>query len=222
MDNSLGAEATLNAAALCSWHGDSVFALNNRFFGIHGQPVNVIVFAMGGLTDGTGGADHMACDFVNGGAIEVCAAYGNDKRVIGLFEAELSECAMNGQLCGLSTGEALSRWCAAIASDNALSDFATAPAWVSAGMPDFVGQTAQTDQDAVSTGCGMAFISWLLSIGHSLAAIAQEMVKQGDAGTLASMARAIGTDPTQFAAAMKKVAVVDDDPFKGFAKALSH
>ena len=32
---------------------------------------------------------------------------------------------MNGNLCGLSTGEALSRWCAMLIGDNALADFAS-------------------------------------------------------------------------------------------------
>ena len=72
----------------------------------------------------------MACDYTNGAAIEVCAAFGQPMRVSALFEAELSECSMGGNLCGQSTGEALSRWCAASVSQNALADFATAPAWV--------------------------------------------------------------------------------------------
>jgi hypothetical protein len=110
-----------------------------------------------GATHGTGGADHGGCDFTTGNAIEVDASFGAPSRVIASFEAELSECAMNGNLCGYSTGEALSRWCAAVVSSNALSDFATAPAWAQAGMPNWVDQTEQTDQSANSTGCGMAF-----------------------------------------------------------------
>ena len=125
------------------------------------------------------------CDFTTGNAIEVDASFGSPNRVIGLFEAELSECAMNGSLCGYSTGEALSRWCATVVSSNALADFATAPDWAQAGMPDWVNQTEHTDQDAVSTGCGMAFISWLLSQGHHLSQIAHAMVALGDSGTLA-------------------------------------
>jgi hypothetical protein len=51
----------------------------------------------------------MGCDYVVGNNIEVCASFGNSARVSGLFEAELSECNMKGKLCGVSTGEALSR-----------------------------------------------------------------------------------------------------------------
>ena len=36
---------------------------NNAIFGITGGAVDVIVFALGGQTDGTGGADHDGCDF---------------------------------------------------------------------------------------------------------------------------------------------------------------
>jgi hypothetical protein len=56
--------------------------------------VSVIVFALGGATDGTGGADHMSCDYIAGAAIEVCASFGISTWVSALFEAELSECSM--------------------------------------------------------------------------------------------------------------------------------
>src|SRR6202022_1948403 len=111
---------------------------NDALFGTTGGPVSVIVFALGGATDGTGGADHLGCDYTTGAAIEVCVSFGNAARVSALFEAELSECSMGGNLCGLSTGEALSRWCAAVIGNNALSDFATAPTWVQQGMRDYV------------------------------------------------------------------------------------
>src|SRR6266403_330398 len=135
---------------------DRVASANDVLFGTTGGPVSVIVFALGGQTDGTGGADHLGCDYQTGAAIEVCAAFGNSARVSALFEAELSECSMGGNLCGASTGEALSRWCAAVVGGNALSDFATAPQGAQDGMPNYVDQTAPTDQDADSTGCGMA------------------------------------------------------------------
>src|SRR5437660_382502 len=83
---------------------------------------------------------------------------------------------MGGDLCGVSTGEALSRWCAATTSNNALDDFATAPQWADHGMPDFVNHTEPTDQKANSTGCGMAFLSWLMSQGYDLGKIAPAMV----------------------------------------------
>ena len=151
VDPSLGQPGLQNAQDLLG-AADGVVQQNNQIFAIAGDPVDVIVFALGGQTDGTGGADHAACDFVTGNAIEVDASFGNASRVTALFEAELSECAMNGQLCGLSTGEALSRWCAMTVSGNALSDFATAPVWAQAGLPDWVDKTDPTDQGAESTG----------------------------------------------------------------------
>src|ERR1700724_2037983 len=186
VDPALGAPALQNAQDLLN-DADRVASANDALFGTTGGPVSVIVFALGGQTDGTGGADHLGCDYQTGAAIEVCAAFGNSARVSALFEAELSECSMGGNLCGASTGEALSRWCAAVVGGNALSDFATAPQWAQDGMPNYVDQTAPTDQDADSTGCGMVFLSWLMSQGHALNTIAPAMVALGDQGTLAQL-----------------------------------
>jgi hypothetical protein len=110
----------------------------DAIFGTIGGSTNVIIFAIHGRTDGTGGALHLGCDFVSGSAIKVCASLGNPARVSALFAAILSECSMGGPLCGLSIGEALSRWCAAVIGSNALTDFATAPTWARHGMPDYV------------------------------------------------------------------------------------
>jgi hypothetical protein len=219
VDPSLGQPALQNAQDLLA-DADRIVQANNTIFGIPGAPVDVIVFALGGQTDGTGGADHNGCTFTNGNAIEVDASFGNSARVSALFEAELSECAMNGQLCGESTGEALSRWCAAVVGNNALSDFATAPVWAQDGMPDWVNQTEQTDQDADSTGCGMAFLSWVLSQGNSLADVAQAMVALGDGGTLAQLYGQLTGNPassawSSFTAAIDALpgGVTSDDPF---------
>jgi hypothetical protein len=126
VDASLGAPAAQNATDLVADAGRVVQA-NDAIFGISSQPVNVVLFALYGRTDGTGGADHNACDFTHGGDIEVCVSYGNSARVSALFEAELSECAMGGNLCGVSTGEALSRWCAAAIESQPGSGVAQAP-----------------------------------------------------------------------------------------------
>jgi hypothetical protein len=202
-------------------------AQNNTIFGISGGPVDVIVFALNGPTDGTGGADHNGCDFTTGNAIEVDAALGNAERVAGLFEAELSECAMNGRLCGFSTGEALSRWCAAVASNNALADFATAPQWAQDGMRNWVDHTAHTDQDPISTGCGMAFISWLIHLGYGLPRIAPRMVHFGDTGTLAELyadltGKAKSDAWPEFQKALNALpgGVTNDDPFDALANAM--
>jgi hypothetical protein len=224
VDPTLGQPGLQNAQDLVD-DADRVVAANDAIFGTPGGPVSVIIFALGGATDGTGGADHGGCDYTTGAAIEVCASFGNSARVSALFEAELSECSMGGNLCGVSTGEALSRWCAAVISNNALSDFATAPTWANDGMPDYVNQTDPTDQDADSTGAGMAFLSWLLSQGYSLGQIAQAMVALGDGGTLAQLFTNLTGDTSgdvfqQFLAAVQALpqGVTNDDPFGGAAQ----
>jgi hypothetical protein len=225
VDPSLGAPGLQNANDLLA-AADGIVQKNNTIFAITGGAVSVIVFALSGATDGTGGADHGGCDFTTGNAIEVDASFGAPERIAALFEAELSECAMNGQLCGLSTGEALSRWCAAVVGSNALSDFATAPQWAQDGMANWVDQTGQTDQNADSTGCGMVFLSWLLSQNHSLPQIAQAMVGLGDSGTLATLyaqltAGAASTAWSTFSAAVQGLpgGVTSDDPFNGIGNA---
>ena len=162
-----------------------------------------------------------------GAAIEVCASFDSPARVSALFEAELSECSMGGNLCGVSTGEALSRWCAAVISNNALADFATAPQWAQDGMANWVDRTEQTDQDADSTGCGMAFLSWLISQGHTLSEVAQTMVRLGGSGTLAELyaqltGDAAGNAWPKFQAAVEALpgGVTNDDPFNGFSQAM--
>ena len=221
VDPTLGQSGLQNAQDLLN-DADRVTAANDTIFGTTGGPVSVIVFALGNSTDGTGGADHMGCDYTTGAAIEVDASFGNSARVSALFEAELSECSMNGNLCGQSTGEALSRWCAAVISNNALSDFATAPQWAQDGMPDYVSKTDPTDQNADSTGCGMAFLSWLMSQSYSLDKIAPEMVALGDAGTLAQLYANLTSDAAanawpKFQNAVKALpnGVTNDDPFGG-------
>ena len=203
---------------------DRVANANDLIFGTSGGPVSVIVFALGGATDGTGGADHMGCDYVNGAAIEVDASFGNSARVSALFEAELSECSMNGNLCGVSTGEALSRWCATVIGNNALADFATAPQWAQDGATDYVNKTDPTDQNADSTGCGMAFLSWLMSKGYSLDKIAPVMVSFGDVGTLAQLYANLTSDAASNAWANFQNAIRalpnginNDDPFGALA-----
>lgn len=234
-DPSLGAQGLTNAQDLLA-DADRVATLNNTIFGITTvNAVNVIVFAMGGATDGTGGADHAACNFGQGGNLEVDASFGSPERVSALFEAELSECTMNNNLCGLSTGESLSRWCSMVASSNALPDFATAPFWAQQGMQDYVDVIDPTDQDAISIGCGMAFISWLLSMQGlagqiTLAQIAQTMVKAGDNGTLASLYEALtgkasNTAWNSFQTAITALggvsAITSDDPWNSLAAAMA-
>lgn len=218
-DASLGAEGLANAQALAAG-ADGVIKVDSSIFGTPDQLVNVIIFALQGRTDGTGGADHMGCDWSTGQNIEVCAAFGRDDRILALFEAELSEDQMRGQLCGMSTGEALSRWCAMVVAPAALSDFASAPVWQQQGQSNWVDQTEPTDQNYPSIGCGMAFLSWLQHEGQPLNKIAPAMVGLGDSGTLAQLYQGLTgktTAWTDFMAAVQALPgpITSDDPFAG-------
>lgn len=93
-------------------------------------------------------------------------------------------------------------------------------------MPDWVDQTEQTDQDPDSTGCGMAFLSWLISRGHSLSDVAQTMVSLGDNGTLAQLYALLTDDAASdawpnFSSAVRALpgGVTSDDPFDALASA---
>jgi hypothetical protein len=221
VDPKLGDHGLQNARDLLA-DADRVATANDEIFGTIGGSVNVIVSPLSGLTDGVGGAHHLGCDYATGSAIEVCASFGNSARVSALFCTMLSECSMGGNLCGQSTGEALARWCAAVIGNNALPDFATAPTWFHSGMPNFVNQTDVTDQNPNSTGCGMAFLSWLMSNGHRLSSIAQTMVALGTAGTLAQLYARLTEGsvadawPT-FVGAVQNLpnGITSDDPFGG-------
>jgi len=68
VDPTLGTPALRNAQDLVN-DADRVVAANDAIFGTPGAPVSVIVFAPGDATDGTGGADHMGCDYTSGAAI---------------------------------------------------------------------------------------------------------------------------------------------------------
>jgi hypothetical protein len=106
-----------------------------------------------------------------------------------------------------------------VIGDNALADSATAPKWADAGMPDYVNKTDPTDMNPNSTGCGMAFLSWLMSLGHGLDRIARAMVSLGDSGTLAQLYSKLTGDAASkawpaFQAAIRANSVTDDDPFR--------
>src|SRR5215471_680576 len=103
-DPSLGNPGLQNAQDLLK-DADRVVNANDVIFGTTGSPISVIVFALGGATDSTDKADHMKYDYVNGSAIKVDASFDNSIRVSDLFEAELNEYSMNGNLCDESTGE---------------------------------------------------------------------------------------------------------------------
>jgi hypothetical protein len=60
VDPSLGRLAVQNAIALVT-DADRIVSANDKIFGVSVQHVDVIVFALSGRTNGTGGVDHMGC-----------------------------------------------------------------------------------------------------------------------------------------------------------------
>jgi hypothetical protein len=63
-DPALGAPGFQNATDLLN-DADRIADANDKLFASVGKHIDVIVFALGGNTDGTGGADHMGCDYAS-------------------------------------------------------------------------------------------------------------------------------------------------------------
>jgi hypothetical protein len=66
VDPTLGQPGVQNARDLLN-DADRVVAFNDAMFGTNSGTVSVIIFALGNVTDGTGGADHGGWDYVTGG-----------------------------------------------------------------------------------------------------------------------------------------------------------
>ena len=194
-----------------------------NYFGMAGQPVNVIIAPVNNETDGSGGAYHHGCSFnPGGGDLYIDAAFGNPVMTTGLIVAELTESFMGAQNkgwdCGGSNGEALSRFLAELESGGpagALAAFATGPAWDKAGRPNWIDSTEPTDQDAVATGCGVVYLYWMMSKGYTAAQITQAACPDG---SLTSNYTALtrGTNAWRdFSAAVAGLAggVTSDDPW---------
>lgn len=216
---SLGtAGATLANALLGAATGP--YSDMEHFFGISGGSVTVVVAPLSGTNDGTGGAYHYGCDFTSGGTLYVdsTSALENATNVeLALYIAELSECFMGAQGkgwgCAYSNGEGLSRVCAEV--DTPPGSFPswgiTGPSWVSAGYPDWVSTTEQTDRSYASIGCAVLYIYWMLSLAYS-----KEEVIQAGGATLADNYRALTGKNSAYAdlkAAVQAVAVTSDNPF---------
>jgi hypothetical protein len=192
-----------------------------RFFGITGGAVNVIIAPLSGHNDGSGGAYHHGCDFTTGGTLYLDATFASTTTnplnlEVGLYVAELSESFMGpqggGWGCGFSNGEGLSRFCAEQETPaGTLDAFATGPTWANAGFPDWVTKTEQTDKDDVSTGCSIVYIYWMLSRGFTI----PQIVQAGGA-TLSANYQTLTSKNTAYQdlkAAVSGISVTSDNPF---------
>lgn len=193
------------------------------WFGVAGGAVGVVVAPLSGNNDGSGGAYHYGCDFTSGGVLYVDATFnstGIDPRALetGLYVAELSECFMGAQGgdwgCGFSNGEGLSRFAAEQETPAGTMDaFATGPAWAQAGYPDWVDTTENTDQDAVSTGCAIVYLYWMVSQGYAI-----PQIVQAAGATLAANYQTLTGMTTAYQdllAAVQNLTITSDDPFAG-------
>lgn len=192
------------------------------FFGIAGGAVDIVIAPLSGQNDGSGGAYHYGCDFTTGGVLYLDATFASTtvnplNLEVGLYVAELSESFMGPQNrgwgCGYSNGEALSRFCAEQETpDGTLDAFATGPAWDQAGRPDWINTTEQTDQDPVSTGCGIVYIYWMRSLGFTISKIVR-----GGGATFSTNYQTLTGKTTAYhdllAALSGVTAIYSDNPF---------
>jgi len=190
-------------------------------FATAGGAVTVIISPLSSANDGSGGAFHYGCDFTSGGVLYVDATFANTVQnpldlEVGLYVAELSEAFMGTQNkgwgCGYSNGEGLSRYLAQNAPPGVMPSWGiTGPSWVSAGYPDWVSQTEQTDGDYASTGCAILYLYWMRSLGYTIS----EIVQAGGS-TLSANYQTLTGKATAYAdlvAAVKALTVTTDNPF---------
>ena len=190
-------------------------------FGVKGGATTLIVAPLSGHNDGTGGAYHYGCDFTSGGVMYLDATFANTTQnpldlEVALYIAELSEAFMGtqgkGWGCGSSNGEGLSRYLAENSSPGVIPTWGiTVPSWVSAGYPDWVTKTEGTDRDYVSTGCAVAYLYWMRSLGFTIS----QIVQAGGA-TLSDNYKTLTGKTTAYndlVAAVKSLTVTTDNPF---------
>ncbi len=190
-------------------------------FAITGAPVTVLIAPLSGKNDGSKGAYHGGCTFTAGGVLYLDATFANTAAnpldlEVALYIAELSECFMGAQNrgwgCGSSNGEGLSRYLAENASPGIIPGWGvTGPSWATAGFPDWVTKTEQTDGDYTSTGCAIIYLYWMRSLGFTIS----EIVQAGGT-TLAANYQTLTGKSTAYQdllAAVKGLKVTSDNPF---------
>jgi hypothetical protein len=231
VDTALDSAQATNLAKFLLTRVEAAYQQNFGYFGpqLQQQMVDLIIAKLSPGSDGSGGAYHYGCDLSSGGTLYCDADFADPIAVNGLFIAELDEAFQGdpsnpnqGWGCGYSNGEAHSRVAAFLASGGphgSLAEYTTGPAWDQAGRPDFVATTETTDRNPVSTGCGMIFLDWLFSLGHSFS-----QVTQAAAPTLAGVYQNLTGNATawqDFNAALQGVQINDDDPYSAYGSALS-
>jgi hypothetical protein len=221
-DPALGSQGEALAQQLLN-SATAPYNVMQTFFGIAGGLVQVVVAPLSGKNDGSGGAYHYGCDFISGGVLYLDATFANTTvdpldLEIGLYVAELSESFMGpqggGWSCGFSNGEGLSRFCSEQETPaGTLDGFETGPAWAQAGFPDWVTKSENTDQHAVSIGCSIVYIYWMISLGFTV----PQIVQAAGATLSANYQKLTGKTSAyeDLLAAVQNLSVTSDDPFGG-------
>ncbi len=179
-DPSLGANGATQAAALLAVCEADYFRLRGYFGMIvpGGLPFNV------SLVPGSNGASHPSCTNTN---ITIYANSGPGTDIPfmkQLLIAEADECFMDdyghGWNCGQSHGEGLSRVLANEMYPGAEpGNFVSSATWLdTAGRPNWVDNTENTDRDYTSIGCAVLFLNYLR---YQLKFTWQEIVAAGAA-----------------------------------------
>ena len=194
------------------------------WFAISGGSLSVVVSPLSGAHDGSGGGYHYGCSFAvggNSGVIYVDATFANTEvnplnLAVGLYAAELSEMFEGAQAlgwgCGYSNGEGLSRFAAEqVTPAGTMYQFLTGPSWATAGKPDWVDTTELTDEDAVSTGCAIVYLYWMVHLGYTI-----PQIVQAAGATLADNYQTLTGKTTAYAdllAAVSSLSITSDNPW---------
>jgi hypothetical protein len=165
-------------------------------FGVKGMGGNVIIAAVNGATNGTGGAYHYGCSFGAAGGDWYEDVSQDAVETFGLVMAEVCESYMGlqnkGWNCGGSGGEGLSRFLAEIVSggpNGSLGAFSSGASW---DGTDWISRDQGTDQDYPSIGCAVLYCWWMTKLGYTVA----QIVGAGEPdGTLASNYAALTGKP---------------------------
>jgi len=163
------------------------------------QPFNVVIAAIGGMRDGTGGAYHKACDdqtvYVN---IKLEPRIDSDRSsffvVTQVVDVLAAARGRHGD-CGTSYGSALKRVLAAEFYPKEGTEFATAPHWLDSARADYVSVNEQTDLNPQATGCSVLFLNYL----HSQLNLSWERIVQAGGLTLAETYANLGLGSDAFA-----------------------
>jgi len=90
----------------------------------------------------------------------------------------------------------------------------TAPIWARNGAPDWISRTDNTDRNFISVGCGMAYFSWMMSLGHGVGEIAQAGGATLSANYATLTGKSAGDAYANLIEALRSLPQAKSDPFR--------